>query len=330
MTPSTRATDAISGPSIVLAAPRASIGIYRYACQLSAALEQTGLSSEVVERPSREQGNKLIHFHVGNSSRAYLPTLAFSQQRHIVTLHDIVPRNPWLRRVLTPLQTQALKRHTIIVHSQHAAAMLQQVGLDSTIHVIRHGMSIRSPNPQRVAALRQRFDVKDGRMLISAGILKKAKNVDRIIDAAKAFPEWRFIFAGACADKDTERAFQGAPANCTLIPHPDDALFEDLISASDFLLNFRIESVGEVSGPVLLAMGFNIPVVGYEVGFMPEYRGDRDILFPPRTPILQALHAIEQNCLANNRPTTSTQRRISWLDAARETAAVYRHTATLI
>src|SRR5450759_4642199 len=88
-----------------------SVGIRRYAEELSGALAALGWDCPVADGPRDPAARRRSrHFHFGNSCRSLLPTLATGPSS-VVTLHDVVPRQRLLRATLGWLQQPVLARH---------------------------------------------------------------------------------------------------------------------------------------------------------------------------------------------------------------------------
>ena len=115
--------------------------------------------------------------------------------------------------------------------------------------------------------------------------------------------------------------------NVRWVRDADDNLFNTIIAASDFLLNFRRESVGETSGPVVKALALGIYIAGYDVGFMKEYIGKQGILFDKTLPFGQCLPriiAFWQDNMKNKEHQLPTSSILSWKTVASEHINVYR------
>lgn len=91
------------------------------------------------------------------------------------------------------------------------------------------------------------------------------------------------------------------------------------------MLNFRPESVDEVSGPVVLAHAVGTPVAGYDVGFMREYCGSADVLFEPTVgPVLALLALRDRLAVPKERAQNSAAVITRWEKAATQDLDVYR------
>jgi hypothetical protein len=313
-------------PRVVQLAPDSSIGIRNYAQNLSAALSQLGIHSHVEGSPTANARQPQYHYHFGNSTRRGLLWLATTRQRCVVTIHDVVPRNRRLRKGFARWQIALLGRHILIVHSQYAADMVRRLNRSAGVHIVHHGTErYRIPDLRRTE-LRAQFSPRWAPLLLTAGILKQAKGVAPLIDAARANPDLCFVFAGRPADKATRMAFATAPPNCHFVDTPADDLFRDLIATADYVTNFRTESVGEVSGPVTIARGCGTGIIGYDVGFMREYCGPQDALFPPELAVTEVLNAFQRRVDRSEPSAASADPPTYWREAAVRTAAIYQET----
>jgi glycosyltransferase involved in cell wall biosynthesis len=135
-----------------------------------------------------------------------------------------------------------------------------------------------------------------------AGASKVAKGSLELVDAARAIPELRFVFVGGLSDTKTRESVASAPANVTYAGAPDDDGFLAHLAASDALLCFRREWLGEVSLTVTQAHAVGTPVLGFRSGFLPEYAGDSDRLYDPDSTIADSLRALVREGLPERMP----------------------------
>lgn len=276
----------MSVPTLRVVAPATSLGLWWYAGDLTRTVRASGLPAELVEsawRPER------AHWHLGNSSRGLIPWIATSGGRHVVTVHDVIPRDPRLRRPWSAVAPHLLRRHAVVVHSQHALGMLRSLGVRSDAHVVPLAVDeVRLPDEQ-VAQWRAGLAAAGRPVVLVAGVLKGAKGVLDVLAAAAELPDLVFVLAGRPADAATRAALAAAPSNVVLREGLSDDDFALAIAAADVLCSFRSEWVGEASGPVALAHGLGTPVIGYAGGGLEEYCGPEDLLVPSGTPVVGAL-----------------------------------------
>lgn len=313
---------AVRGP--VQLAPCASAGIRGYAQDLATALAALGFDCPVADgaRDPAARGRSR-HFHFGNSCRSLLPTLATGPSS-VVTLHDVVPRQRLLRATLGWLQQPVLARHLAVVHSHHAEQLARAYGFRGETRVIPLAAHVWRLDDDERAEIRARFGGEQRPIVIVAGILKRRKRSPEVIAAASGCPELTFLFVGNAVDGETRAALAGAAGNVVHLPGQPDEEFRRLIACGDMLLNFRTDSVGEASGPVVLAHSVGTPVAGYAVGFMPEYCGDSDVLFPPDVPIAEALATLARRADTFERISEDSPLVTTWEQSAEAHAELYR------
>lgn len=270
------------GSPVVVVAPPGAGGIRRAAEDTAAALSSLGVPATVAARP----GPSPAHFHYGNASRSVLRDLAI-RRGDLVTLHDVVPRNGVLRRLLPRAAGLVLARHHLVVHSRHAAELLAP--------------SLPSARPEVVPLLigadtdpgPPPFEPDDGRVTaVVAGRLRAVKGVAELVAAAGERPGLRLILVGRAGDAATERLLDRLPGNVAHVDRPDDRAFFAALAAADVVVSWRTDSVGETSGPVVQAHIYGTPVAGLGVGSLPEYSGPGDVVVPAGTPAAALLDAV--------------------------------------
>jgi glycosyltransferase involved in cell wall biosynthesis len=307
--------------TIALVAPPSSLGIRWYAGELTGSLIELGQPVRLVDRA---QGRHRLHLHLGNSTRSLIPAAARAARPGLVTVHDVVPRDQRLRRFSRLIVPPVLAGHQLVAHSRYAEDLLRSIGVRGQVHVIRCGARERRVPAADVELLHADLS-PDGRPIaLTAGVLKEAKGVRDVIEAAQRYPGVIFAFAGDAADQQTQSAIASAPANVVHRGGLAQLDFERMLAAADVLLNFRRDSVGEASGPVVLAHGLGTPVAGYAVGSLPEYCGHEDSLFEMTVPVADALADVIERLergwqrLPLNAPQVTT-----WLQSAQEHARLY-------
>ncbi|HET6754579.1 MAG TPA: hypothetical protein VFH23_11590 [Jiangellaceae bacterium] len=87
----------------------------------------------------------------------------------------------------------------------------------------------------------------------------------------------------------TAKALKSAPHNVTLVNEPDDTTFSRVLAAGDAVLLPRRHSVGETSGPLVMAHALGTPAALLDAGSAPEYAAPGDLLLPVDTPLSQFL-----------------------------------------
>jgi glycosyltransferase involved in cell wall biosynthesis len=269
-----------------VAALSKSLGPHRVADLLASSLTARGMVARLVERPD---SRGMCNVHLANSSRSFLPHLA-RRRGCLVTLHDVLPRNSHLRRPLPPVLTRVLRRHRVVVHSSYAADLLRAVGYDGAVGIVPLVCPVVVPDDKtRLALRRQLLGDRDGPLLVIAGVLKAAKGVVEAATAARNVPDARLVLMGKVADAKTARAVKGAAANVTVLGATGDVEFSHVLAAADVVLLPRTASVGETSGPMVMAHALGTPIAMLGAGSAPEYRLPGDMVMPADTAVAELL-----------------------------------------
>lgn len=274
-----------------------------------------GVPVRVVAEPD---GTGPVNFHVGNSNRSLLPSLA-RRRGDLVTVHDVVPRGRWVRYLLAPAQARVLARHRVVVHSQYSADLLRRyvAHLEPLVIPLSHHVTRGQGSPG------WRRDGSDRRVAVMAGVLKQAKGVGELVSAASRHPDLQVVLMGRVLDRATERSLSSLPDNVVHFHADDDESFQDTLASADFVLSLKRESVGEASGPVVQAHLLGTPVAGLKVGALPEYCGPGDILLEPSSSADDLLAAISAAPLVRI-PPDDDRRSYTIEERARRYAELYR------
>lgn len=269
-----------------IAVPPSSLGPRRAASHLAEALAADGFTVRLVDHPGRDGR---VNAHLSNSSRSLLLPLA-ARRGCLVTLHDVVPRDSRARKALTPIVLRVLRRHRVVVHSRHAADLLRANGFDGPVGVVPLRLPVEPPPEDvRVAEHARLLGGRGGNLLAVAGQLRAAKGADELIRGAGTLPDSGFVLLGTVADSATASALKDAPDNVTLVENPDDPTFSLVLAAADAVLLPRRGSVGETSGPLVMAHALGTPVGLLDSGSAPEYAVPTDLLLPADAPLSQLL-----------------------------------------
>ena len=253
-------------------------GILSYLEQLLEALSENNNSIEI-----KNWNNILFkkcdiaHFHYSNSTSKILIFLPFfNATSRIVTVHDVIPR-----RYMPSFFVQCVYKYLnffvddILVHSNFAKELLLEKATfipKEKVLVIPHGCQVTTTiNKEK---LRNKYDLnKEHIIFIMAGYIKKRKGQ---IDVIKIFRELTFenimlLIVGKPLDQDSKNELKRLP-NHTIkyLGYVNDNEFLEYIQLSNALINYRLESVGESSGPVQRAIGAGIPILYSNVGSFPE------------------------------------------------------------
>lgn len=269
-------------PVLQVAAMPKSLGPRRVADLLADSLCARGVEARLVVRPG---ATGRCNVHLANSSRSFLAVLA-RRRGWLVTLHDVMARDPRVRRALQPVMTRVLARHHVVVHSRFAADLLRDVGYRGHLGVVPLVNPVVVPDEPTRLALRSRLlGDREGPLLVLAGVLKATKGVADAVQAAASVPHARIVLMGAIADADTARAVERASANVTAIGAADDVRFSHVLAAADAVLLPRSSFVGETSGPTVMAHALGTPIAMLDAGSAPEYRLPGDLMMPAGTPV---------------------------------------------
>jgi glycosyltransferase involved in cell wall biosynthesis len=247
-----------------------SAGIWRYAVHLADALGDTDVAYPLGARAFGDP----THFHLGNSSRAFLRQAHTLRSPFAVTVHDVVPRTAALLPLYRRLAYPPLRKSTsaTIVHSTFAANMLvREGGVPRRLEVI-HLPAGRPRTVDRVAARRRLGWPEDELIVVLPGVIKGAKLIREAVAAAAGIANVRLALAGRIADRGAAREAQGRGG--LVLPDPDDAAYEGAIVAADCILCLRAGSVGETNKPLLDALGAGRAVLATPTGSIPEVAGD--------------------------------------------------------
>jgi glycosyltransferase involved in cell wall biosynthesis len=273
-----------------IAVPSRSLGPRRAASDLTEALVADGVSARLVERPEPGGG---LNAHLSNSSRSLLLPLA-RRRRCLVTLHDVVPRSSRAHRALSPIVLRILRRHRVVVHSRHAADLLHGNGFDDPVGIVPL-FHLADDQPTEEARLAERSRLlrgHEGNLLVLAGRLTAAKGVDELIRVAGRGSDSSLVLLGNVADSAAAAALRSTPGNVSLVEDPDDSTFSLVLAAADAVLLPRRSSVGETSGPLVMAHALGTPVAMLDSGSGPEYAVPGDLVLPADTPISQFLKEV--------------------------------------
>lgn len=312
--------------NVYIISSKGSLGIWNYSEGLLAGFIRIGVQATLIDKEvPPPHSNGVIHFQFGNSTRSLIPLMK-KCMGYAITMHDVIPRNKFLRPFLSLFQHKLIAKRAkfCIVHSQYAKAQLELRGYNHEVKVIRHA----AHKPILMRGKRHFLD-KDNKKLVLcfAGQIRKEKGFWNIISVVDSYPEIIFIFLGSTIDKRIGSALSKRRSNVIWVPDADNETFNNVIAASDFLLNFRKESVGETSGPVVRALALGTSVAGYDVGFMKEYIVNDGILFNKSESFERCIPRIIEfweskvNNFSAKMPSSAIP---SWEEVAREHIEAYK------
>jgi glycosyltransferase involved in cell wall biosynthesis len=199
---------------------------------------------------------------------------------------------PWLRFALIGvfMRLSARRARRVIFLSRHMHDLfVSRFGFDpSRGRVVPHGSVETStqPDPELAARLGIR-----GPFLFSSSHLNPYKNIVELVDgfaaAARDYPEWQLVLAGAshypAYRAAIERARERAGADRVLIvgelPHADTLKL--LAACEAFVFSSTCESCPMA---ILEAQALGAPIASSNVGAMPEIAGTAALYFDPAAP----------------------------------------------
>ncbi len=278
-----RSRHATAGASSLLVVgvrnPR-SYGVARYAVRLAEALAHEHIEYRLEERATRAAR---AHFHLANSSRAFLVGGSGHTSAFVVTVHDVVPRTRALLPLYRALAYPRLARSAaVIVHTSFAADMLlREVGRrPARLEVIQ--FPAQRPRATDRSEARRVLDwPEDSLIAVVPGVIKSVKLAREALAAVSGIPNWRLALVGRLGDRDVARAARAEGA--FVLADPNDADYERAVVASDCVLCLRAGSVGETNAPLLDALGAGRAVLATATGSIPEVAGD-SVLYCDGTP----------------------------------------------
>lgn len=265
--------------SLTMVSWRSSTGIWRAAGEAAQALIDSDVAVELGEGPDASGPN---HFHLGNSTRRLVPAMV----RHsgsVVTVHDAIPRNAWMRRIISAPQARLLNRLHVVTHSNFAADLLRDAGWNGEATVVPSLLPVTPIDQTKLDALRSAWEVDRFRLtIVSAGEVRASKGTEEIVHAAGRNPDIQVVLLGRITEPAMADVVARASNNVRHVEAPSDDDFCHAIAAADGLLSLRRDSVGETSGPVVQAHRLGRPVIGLASGTLPEACGPGDVLLDPR------------------------------------------------
>lgn len=307
---------------IIAVHDRRSIGIATYVRRLGTAMNAIGVDY----RPAARAGDDgTAHFHLANSTRSVLPAAACHRAPFLVTVHDVLPR----ARVLRPLQRALVapicfgRASRVVVHSEHAARMLADLGAVDRrrVEIIPHPASTPRFVNAREARLALDIDPAGPPLFVLPGVLKAAKLVREVLWAAEPLLEaerLRLLLAGHVFDDSLAR--RAIELGAIVLPDPDVEAYERVIVAADAVICVRGATVGEANGPLLDAIGAGRPSLVSTVGSGPELAaGSARAVAPAPAAIRSGIEALLDAGERQQRAAHARERAaaLTWHGAAR-------------
>jgi glycosyltransferase involved in cell wall biosynthesis len=274
--------------------------------------------------------------------------------RTLLTVHDLSflrdPDSavPSLRRFLERAVRRSVERaHRVLADSQATQDDLAELWriAPGKIEVLRSGVDARFQpirDPATLAAVRAKYALGDGPIVLAVGTIQPRKNYVRLIQAfGQVVGRWwqigsdllgdvNLVIAGGQGwmfdDIYAEVARLGLDGRVKFTGFVDDADLPALYSAATL---FAYVSLYEGFGlPALEAMACGAPVLGSSVSSIPEVVGDAGLLVDPRDvdAIAAGLIGLLKDASARDdymRAGLKRAAQFTWEGAARQLLAVY-------
>lgn len=277
----------------------------------------------------------ISHYHLSNSTRGIILTfLLFKSKIKIVTIHDIIPRTNAIPLWFTKSIYRYLNLFAdqFIVHSEFAKKLLFEIAPyipQNKVSVIAHGCTVL--NEYNTGELREKYGfLKSDIILLIVGFIKKNKGQLEVINVFRKInlKNVKLIIIGRTIDKESEIEFQNiTDENIFYLGFVDNETLLDYIKLSDALINFRLESVGESSGPILIAMGSGKPIICSKVGSFPEIIKDAGIVVESQQKLEETIIKFSTDNETRKRLKENAERireDYSWKNSAKKHMDIYK------
>jgi glycosyltransferase involved in cell wall biosynthesis len=267
---------------------------------------------------------------------------AWGSYRRVVTIHDVIYRihpeaHGWRTFALRALIPLAARRSDRVIAPSETTRrdLVRLLDVPETkIDVVPNGIGL--PPADRWAseeALRRRYDLGQGPLLLTVSLKRPNKNLERLLDALALIPDERrplLVLAGHATPYEQElreHALRlGLADNTRFLNWVPNEELEGLYRASTC---FVFPSLYEGFGlPVLEAMTRGVPVACSNRGALPEIADDAALMFDPEQPhsIAAAIETLLQDPEERERLSgagRANSARFSWAETARKTLESY-------
>jgi glycosyltransferase involved in cell wall biosynthesis len=266
---------------IIEVTDKKSLAILKYISELTNIMENNYIKTEIVNWNQKLfKKADIKHFHYSNSSFKVLLHLLFSNKNNtIVTIHDVLPRNKIWRIIFTPIIFRIIdyKSKILIIHSNSAKNLLinnfQFINIDK-LKVIPHGCNFYDISIQQIIDTRKKLGLNTKDIIfIYVGFLKSSKGILKTLEAFDLTinNKAKFFLIGKISDRNIKHYLEDlAFKNITYLGRLSDDDLKDWYIASDALVNFRENFVGETSGSVMQMIGFGKPILASNLGINKE------------------------------------------------------------
>lgn len=264
-------------PTLASLVDHRSLGISRYVQGLNR--EMTRLGWKISAAPNAD----IVHAHYGNSSRLFSHRSIVPKERLIVTIHDVLPRHPVLRKLVGSRLANSWVRRSAatIVHSQHARELLS-----GDAHVIPMWTIER----KRAEHARAALGIPEDALVFGLfGRLADHKGGGIIAAASGVARSRPNVWLVACGHGVGRASQLHSWPNLVVVDSPTDEEYNLAMDVINCLLAMRTETVGETSLPVLEALGRHVPIIHSGIGALPETAGDAGMVARDRKELEAAL-----------------------------------------
>lgn len=286
-----------------------SLGILLYIECLTRQLNNKGISVDIKNWKNINCFTKydISHFHFSNSTRHILLTLPFFRSRFkVITVHDIVPRSKKIPPLVIKLIYIYMNIFTnqFIVHSKFAKKLLLETApfiQSNKIVVIPHGCEI--VNDIDTGALRRKYGYSmDTTIFSMVGYIKKSKGQLDVIEVFEKInkPNIKLLIIGKVVDEISKNKIENL--DCEAIEYLgflDDKKLFDYMKLSDCLISYRLDSVGESSGPMSIAIGMAKPILCSNCGSFPEIIENSGIVVNNLLELKEAITELSDTSIRN-------------------------------
>ncbi|WP_158879946.1 glycosyltransferase family 4 protein [Amycolatopsis anabasis] len=194
------------------------------------------------------------------------------------------------RATLTMERRLVTASRAVLVHDPHSADFLRARYPGTPVHTVPSGAPIRDDADR--AAIRARLGWDDENVVF--GVFGSLARIKRVTVAVLAFaevrrrwPQARLVIAGHGEADDVLAEIRrtitgtGADGSVHIALSPDKREFEDLITATDAVINLRWPTAGETSAVMMRAFAAGRPVITSD---LPQHRHyDRAFCWPVST-----------------------------------------------
>lgn len=180
---------------------------------------------------------------------------------------------------------QVLKQiaRSVITHSDHGQTLVRAAGFEGTVRVLTHFADL--PNPEQVAtrrrAWRRQFGIRPDTFLMSSiGFVTVSKRIDLVLECLANLPSsvgnWVYLVAGEMRTPGliAIRDRLGLHGRVIFVDYLSPETLNDVLAASDLLINLRFPTSGETSGTVCRGFGVGLPAIVSDHGWYSELPDD--------------------------------------------------------